>query len=190
MASISAKTRTTSWVTTRGAIVLRQKWSRGQVEALLANMSHRLIGMEACVGAHDLSRKLESLSHDARLMPAKSVRPYSKGQKNYFNDTEAIAEAVQHPTMKFVATKTAEQLGITLGARATGVATHGINQICAFMLERGIAMRQGIGLLRTELLTILATRTWQSIGAGWISASMTYPKRSKLLPVKIKPVRA
>jgi transposase len=35
----------------RGAIVLRQKWSRGQVEARFANMSACLIGMEACVGA-------------------------------------------------------------------------------------------------------------------------------------------
>ena len=34
-------------------------------------------------------------------MPAKYVRPYSKGQKNDFNDAEAIAEAVQRPTMKF-----------------------------------------------------------------------------------------
>ena len=36
-------------------------------------------------------------------MPAKYVRPYSKGQKSDFNDAEAIAEAVQRPTMKFVA---------------------------------------------------------------------------------------
>ena len=89
----------------RGAIVLRQKWSRGQVEARLANMSPCLIGMEACVGAHHLSRKLKAFGHDARLMPAKYVRPYSKGQKNDFRDAEAIAEAVQRPTMKLVATK-------------------------------------------------------------------------------------
>src|SRR5437868_6536664 len=55
----------------RGAIALRQKWSRGQVEARFANMPPCLIGMEACVGAHHLSRKLASLGHDARLMPAK-----------------------------------------------------------------------------------------------------------------------
>jgi len=91
------------------AIVLRQKWSRGQVEARFANLPPCLIGMEACVGAHHLSRKLNSLGHDARLMPAKYVRPYSKGQKNDFRDAEAIAEAVQRPTMKFVATKTADQ---------------------------------------------------------------------------------
>jgi transposase len=39
----------------RGAIVLRQKWSRGQVEARFANMPPCLVGMEACVGAHHLS---------------------------------------------------------------------------------------------------------------------------------------
>ena len=65
----------------RGAIVLRQKWSRGQVEAQLANMQPCLIGMEACVGAHHLSRKLQALGHDARLMPAKYVRPYSKDRR-------------------------------------------------------------------------------------------------------------
>src|SRR6266436_9424782 len=84
----------------RGAIVLRQKWSRGQVETRFANLPPCLIGMEACVGAHHLSRKLQILGHDARLMPAKYVRPYSKGQKNDFRDAEAIAEAVQRPTMK------------------------------------------------------------------------------------------
>jgi transposase len=116
----------------RGAIVLRQKWSRGQVEARLANIPPCLIGMEACVGAHHLSRKLASLGHDARLMPAKYVRPYSRGQKN---DLHRVRER--------------------LVSQRTGI----INQIRAFMLERGIAVRQGIGFLRTELPTILATRT-------------------------------
>jgi transposase len=88
----------------RGAIVLRQKWSRGQ-EARLAKLPPCLIGMAACVGAHHLKRRLKALGHDARLMPAKSVRPHSKGQKNDFRDAEAIAEAVQRPAMKFVATK-------------------------------------------------------------------------------------
>jgi transposase len=53
----------------RGAILLRQKWSRRQIEMQLANIPLCLIGMEACVGAHHLSRKLQSHGHDARLMP-------------------------------------------------------------------------------------------------------------------------
>jgi transposase len=145
----------------RGEIVLRQKWSRSQVEARFANMSPCLIGMEACVGAHHLSRKLTSLGHDTRLMPAKYVRPYSKGQKNDFRDAEAIAEAVQRPTMKFVATKTADQLDLQalhrvrerLVSQRTGV----INQIRAFLLERGIAVRQGLRFLRSELPRLLTT---------------------------------
>jgi transposase len=145
----------------RGAIVLRQKWSRGQVEVRFANMPPCLIGMEACVGAHHLSRKLNALGHDARLMPAKYVRPYSKGQKNDFRDAEAIAEAVQRPTMKFVTTKSADQLDLQalhrvrerLVRQRTGI----INQIRAFLLERGIAVRQGQRFLRAELPRILAT---------------------------------
>jgi transposase len=146
----------------RGSIVLRQKWSRGQVEARLANMQPCLIGMEACVGAHHLSRKLQMLGHDARMMPAKYVRPYSKGQKNDFRDAEAIAEAVQRPTMKFVATKTADQLDLQalhrvrqrLVSQRTGI----INQIRAFLLERGVAVRQGLHFLRAELPSILSKR--------------------------------
>ena len=147
----------------RGAIVLRQKWSRGQVEARLANMPPCLIGMEACVGAHHLSRKLQSLGHDARLMPAKYVRPYAKGQKNDFRDGETIAEAVQRPTMKFVATKTAEQLDLQalhrVRERLVGQRTGIINQIRAFLLDRGVAVRQGPRFLRTELPNILAKRS-------------------------------
>ncbi len=144
----------------RGAIMLRQRWSRGQLEARLANVPACLIGMEACVGAHHLSRKLQVLGHDARLMPAKYVRPYSKGQKNDFRDAEAIAEAVQRPTMKFVATKTSDQLDLQalhrvrerLVSQRTGI----INQIRAFLLERGIAVRQGQRFLRARLPDILA----------------------------------
>jgi transposase len=144
----------------RGAIVLRQKWSRGQVEARFANLPPCLVGMEACVGAHHLSRRLKTLGHDARLMPAKYVRPYSKGQKNDFRDAEAIAEAVQRPTMKFVATKTADQLDLQalhrvrerLVSQRTGI----INQIRAFLLERGVAVRQGLRFLRAELPRVLA----------------------------------
>ena len=145
----------------RGAMVLRQKWSRGQVEARFANMPPCLVGLEACVGAHHLSRRLKALGHDARLMPAKYVRPYSKGQKNDLRDAEAIAEAVQRPTMKFVASKTVGQLDLQalhrvrerLVSQRTGI----INQIRAFLLERGIAVRQGYRFLRAGLPSILAT---------------------------------
>ena len=97
------------------------------------------------------------------IAPAKYVRPYSKGQKNDFRDAEAIAEAVQRPTMKFVTTKTADQLDLQalhrvrerLVSQRTGI----INQNRAFLLERGVAVRQGLRFLRAELPIILATRS-------------------------------
>ena len=112
------------------------------------------------MGAHHLSRRLRALGHDARLMPAKYVRPYSKGQKNDFRDAEAIAEAVQRPTMKFVATKSVDQLDLQalhrvrerLVSQRTGI----VNQIRAFLLERGIAVRQRPRFLRLELPRLLA----------------------------------
>jgi transposase len=54
----------------RGAIVPWQKWSRGQIEARLANIPPCLIGIEACVGAYHLNCELQAHGHDARLMPA------------------------------------------------------------------------------------------------------------------------
>jgi transposase len=161
--SLQNRNRVERWHVVLGAIILRQKWFRGQIESRLANLTPCLVGMEACNGAQHLAGKLNALGHDARLMPAKYVRPYAKGQKNDFNDAEAIAEAVQRPTMKFVAAKTPEQLDLQalhrvrerLVSQRTGI----INQICAFMLERGIAVRQGHRFLRAELPAILGTRT-------------------------------
>jgi len=102
--------------------------------------------MEASVGAHHLSRRLKALGHDAQLMPAKYVCSYSKGQKNDYRDAEAIAEGVQRPTMKFVATKTADQLDLQalhrVRERFVGERTGIINQIRAFLLERSIAVQQ------------------------------------------------
>src|SRR5512143_36136 len=191
----------------RGAIALRQKWTRSQVEVRLANMPPCLVGMEACVGAHHLSRKLKALGHDARLMPAKYVRPYSKGQKNDFRDAEAVAEAVQRPTMKFVAAKTADQLDLQalhrvrerLVSQRTGI----INQIRAFLLERGVAVRQGLRFLHAELPRILAmppdvlspfmvpsSRAWPRTGAGSMSGSITCPGRSQPLRAAGRWVRA
>jgi transposase len=147
----------------RGAIVLRQKLSRRQLEARLANLPPCLIGMEACVGAHHLSRRLKAFGHDAKLMPAKYVRAFLKGNKSHFRDAKAIVEAVQRPTMRFVATKTAEQLDLQalhrVRSRLVSSRTAIVNEIRAFLLDRGIAVAQGLHRLRLALPDIIATRT-------------------------------
>jgi transposase len=142
-----------------GAIVLRRKLSRSQVVARFANLPPCLIGMEACIGAHHLSRRLQALGHDARLMPAQYVKPYLRGQKNDFHDAEAVAEAVRRPRMPFVPTKSVEQLDLQalhrVRARLVQHRMAVINQIRALLLERGIAVRRGARFLQAALTEIL-----------------------------------
>lgn len=130
-----------------GAVVVRRRFSRPQLMHYLATLPPCLIGMEACCGAHHIGRAGVGYGHDVRLMPPKYVRPFVKAQKNDYLDAEAIAEAVQRPTMRFVPLKTVDQLDLQavhrvrarLVARRTGV----INQLRAFLLERGVTPRTG-----------------------------------------------
>jgi transposase len=147
----------------RGRIVPRRKVSRGQLPSCLANLPVCLIGMEACAGAHHVGRQLAALGHDVHLIPAQYVKPFLKGHKNDYRDAEAIAEAVQRPTMRPVPLKSAEQLDLQalhrVRSRLVGQRTAVINQIRAFLLECGIPVRKGPGGLREALPAILAQRT-------------------------------
>ena len=147
----------------RGAIVLQQKVSRAQLERRLVNVPNCLIGMEACSGAHHIGRQLAALGHDVRLIPAQYVKPFLKGHKNDYRDAEAIAEAVQRPTMNFVAIKTPEQSDLLslhrVRSRLVGRRTAVINQIRGFLIERGITVWQGPAPLRKALPEILSSPT-------------------------------
>jgi transposase len=143
----------------RGEIVLRRKLSRRQLLLFTANRSSMLIGMEACGGAHFLGRALREQGHEVRLMPAQYVKPYVKTNKNDYLDAEAIAEAVQRPTMRFVPIKTDEQLDLQAlhrvrdrwVARRTAV----MNQMRGFLLERGMTVRKGPSHLMVQLQEVL-----------------------------------
>ena len=97
---------------TRGEIVLRRKFSRKQLLQFTANRQQLLIGMEACGSTHFLGRALQTQGHNARLIPAQFVKAFRKSNKNDYLDAEAIAEAVQRPTMRSVPIKTDDQLDL------------------------------------------------------------------------------
>ena len=83
---------------------------------------------------------------------AQYVKPFLEGHKNDYRDAEAIAEAVQRPTMHFVVIKTPEQMDLLalhrVRSRLVGQRTGVINQIRGFLIERGITVRQGAVPLR------------------------------------------
>jgi transposase len=102
---------------------------------------------------------LQEQGHEVRLIPAQFVRPFVKSNKNDYRDAEAIAEAVERENMRFVPIKTEDQLDLQalhrvrdrLVARRTSV----INQIRAFLLERGISFAKGPASLRRQMPEIL-----------------------------------
>ena len=71
-----------------------------------------IVGMEACLSAHFVSRTLRALGHEPRIIPAIYVKPFVKGQKNDYNDAEAIAEAALRPNLRTVQEKSQDQLDL------------------------------------------------------------------------------
>src|ERR1700729_1761827 len=142
-----------------GKVLLRKKFTQKQLITFTANMQTCLIGMEACSGAHFLGRVLREQGHDVKLIPAQFVKPFVKSNKNDFIDAEAIAEAVERPNMRFVPIKTDDQLDLQalhrvrdrLITRRTSV----INQLRAFLLERGLVFAKSPARLRERMPEIL-----------------------------------
>ena len=146
----------------QGMIVLREKLARGRIGGRLANVPPCLIGIEAGMGTHYVARELISLGHDVRQVPPAYAKPFRQTHKNDFRDAYAIAEAVRRPSTRFVPVKTDDQLDLQalhrVRSRLVGQRTAVINQIRGFLLERGIAVRQGLRFLRQQLPEILAKR--------------------------------
>jgi transposase len=142
-----------------GKVLLRKKFTQKQLITFTANMQSSLIGMEACSGAHFLGRVLRAQGHDVKLIPAQFVKPFVKSNKNDFIDAEAIAEAVDRHNMRFVPIKRDDQLDLQalhrvrdrLMQRRTSV----INQIRAFLLERGMVFAKSPILLREAIPEVL-----------------------------------
>lgn len=102
-----------------------------------------------------IARKIQALGHNARLIPAQFVKPYVKSNKSDIIDAEAIAEAATRPTMRFAAIKSEEQADLQALHRVRdqmiGTRTRLINQMRAFCLEYGLALRQGAGPFKVDL---------------------------------------
>jgi len=142
-----------------GKVLLKKKFTQKQLIPFTANLETTLIGLEACGGAHFLGCTLREQGHDVKLIPAQFVKPFVKSNKNDFIDAEAIAEAVDRQNMRFVPIKTDDQLDLQalhrvrdrLITRRTSV----INQLRAFLLERGLVFAKSPAKLRERMPEIL-----------------------------------
>ena len=146
-----------------GKIVLRRKIKRLALSATFEKLPRCIVGLEACLSAHFVSRTLRKLGFKPRIIPAKYTKPFVKGQKNDYNDAEGIAEAALRPNLKLVKEKTQEQLDLQalhrVRSRLVSRRTATINQIRAFLIEQGITVRAGARALRNSLFAILENRS-------------------------------
>jgi transposase len=183
-----------------GQVVMRRRLQRGQVLGFFAKLAPALVGMEACSGAHYWARQLGALGHAIRMMPPGYVKPYVKRNKTDGRDAEAICEAMQRPTMRFVAVKSPQQQAVmsvhrsrALLVRQRTMVANALRSACA---EFGVVAahgRRGLGQLMQALAVsdgpipaparaalLLLTDQWQAleVAVGRLEAQILCQARS------------
>jgi transposase len=145
-----------------GATVLVKKLHRKQMLPFFSKLPSCLIGVEACGTAHYWARTLVAMGHEVRLIPPSYVKAYVKRGKSDALDAEAICEAVQRPTMRFVPTKTVEQQAILMAHRARSLLvrqrTMAANALRAHLAEFGLVANPGLAHLATLAEQALSDR--------------------------------
>ena len=143
----------------RGKVVKKRMLKRNEVLAFFTRLESCLIGIEACASAHYWARQLTALGHEVKLVPAQYVKAYVRGNKNDYNDAEAIAEAAQRPTMRFVPIKSIEQQDVQNFHRQRELIkkerTALVNQTRGLLAEYGVVIHQGISVVRCQLPLII-----------------------------------
>src|SRR5215203_3962988 len=129
------------------AVVFRKKLRRGQLLAFLATLPPCTVAMEACASAHDWGREMAKLGHTVKLIAPAYVKPFVKRQKNDMADAEAICEAAQRPTMRFVAVKSEQAQAAAVVFRTRDLLvrqrTQAINALRGHLAEFGIIAAKG-----------------------------------------------
>lgn len=142
-----------------GRFIKKKQLKRHQLLAYIAQLEPCTIVMEACGSANYWAREFIALGHLVKLIAPQYVKPYVKGNKNDYNDAEAITEAAQRPTMRFVPIKSIEQQDVqNLHRQRERVKKSRIalvNQVRGLLAEYGIVIHKGIPAVRRELPLIL-----------------------------------
>jgi len=142
-----------------GRLVKKKQLKRSQVLLFMANIEPCLIVMEACGSAHYWAREFMRLGHQVKLIAPQYVKPFVKGNKNDYNDAEAIAEAAQRPTMRFVPIKSIEQQDVQnfhrQRERIKKERTALANQVRGLLAEYGVTIHRGIRAVSKSLPDIL-----------------------------------
>jgi transposase len=138
----------------------RKRFSRAQLRHHFANHPPAHIAMEACASAHYWARSFIAQGHTVSLFPPKHVKAYLRGQKNDYNDAQAIAEAALHGALRPVPVKTVaqqdEQALHRMRSQCVGERTRVVNQLRGLLAEYGLVIPAGSAAVRQALPVILS----------------------------------
>ena len=141
-----------------GHVLFRKRITRAKLLGFLAAQARCVVAMEACAGAHYWAREIAKLGHHVRLIAPVYVKPFIKRQKNDAVDAEAICEAAQRPSMRFVPVKSEEQQanGIVFRARDLLVRqrTQCVNALRGHLMEYGYVFPKGITHVETLVAVV------------------------------------
>lgn len=130
-----------------GRVMIRKTLRRSKVLEFFGQQATCVVAMEACAGAHYWAREISRLGHTVRLIPPSYVKPFVKRQKNDAADAEAICEAAQRPTMRFVAIKSEAAQASAMIFRARDLLvrqrTQNINAVRGHLAECGLIAAKG-----------------------------------------------
>lgn len=148
-------------MSSNGRVLLRKKVYRSNLLKYLSSFdTSTAVAMESCSSANHWGRELKSLGYKVLLLPPQFVKPYVKSNKNDLADAEAIAEASQRPTMRFVAVKSLEQQDIQSLHRArerlVKSRTALVNEIRGLLGEYGIVLPKSVSQFRKLFLERLS----------------------------------
>lgn len=135
-----------------GSVVFCKKLTRTQFQRFMAAQPPCAVAMEACSGAHHWARELSRMGHAPRLIAPCYVKPFVKRQKNDAADAEAIVEAAQRPSMRFVEPKSEAQQARAILFRTreqlVNQRTEAVNALRSHLSEFGHVAPQGIDHVR------------------------------------------
>ena len=110
------------------------------------------------------------------MIPPRYVKPYVKRGKNDALDAEAICEAVQRPSMRFVPLKTAEQQGALVIHKTRDLLVRQrailVNALRSHLAEFGIIVAKDIGNT-PQLAAVVRDKTDRRVPATARSALVT-----------------
>lgn len=131
----------------QGRVLGRKRLSRKAFARVMEQRPPARVLMEACGSAHYWGRRFERQGHEVRLLPARDVRPYVRGNKTDRHDVAGILEADRCGDIASVPVKTPEQQGIQalhrLREHLKGERTATINLLRGILREFGVVIPVG-----------------------------------------------